>query len=194
MTSSPNSRFSLELELSDDDDTNAQAALSRFQRFRQHVDAVEDDDDTASARSIALSSPAPSPRHSLAPSLAASGLPSTHDAVKRDSATYAIDTMDTAHTSGTDREGSLDTDEINLHDSPISSVAPSVHEVSNPVPLSPIYPPKPVQASRASTFSTASESSYSKKARPESMLPEPKGPLVLGIALVDFNHIVRMFL
>jgi hypothetical protein len=32
-------------------------------------------------------------------------------------------------------------------------------------------------------------SSYSKKARPESLLPDPpKGPLVLGVALVDFNH------
>lgn len=56
------------------------------------------------------------------------------------------------------------------------------------------YPPRALdlgrELSRQSMFSTASGSSYSKKARPESMLTGPKGPLVLGIALVDFNHLV----
>ncbi|KAH9991246.1 transport protein Avl9-domain-containing protein [Russula vinacea] len=42
--------------------------------------------------------------------------------------------------------------------------------------------------SSVASFET-STSSYSKKARPESLLPDPpKGPLILGIALVDFNH------
>jgi hypothetical protein len=42
------------------------------------------------------------------------------------------------------------------------------------------------------TSLATSSSSYSKKVRPESLLMDPpKGPLVLGIALVDFNHQVR---
>ncbi|KAF7794172.1 hypothetical protein EIP86_005303 [Pleurotus ostreatoroseus] len=59
------------------------------------------------------------------------------------------------------------------------------------------YPPPPRQAAdpgpRGSVASFASGSSalsYSKKVRPESMLIKTTGPLVLGIALVDFNHLV----
>lgn len=60
------------------------------------------------------------------------------------------------------------------------------------------YPPKPVQeltSDRQSVASFATGSSgattYSKKARPESLLVQmPEGRLVLGIALVDFNHLV----
>lgn len=62
------------------------------------------------------------------------------------------------------------------------------------------YPPKPVQqpmSDRQSIASFATNSSgattYSKKARPESLLVQmPEGRLVLGIALVDFNHLVRL--
>ncbi|KAI0086881.1 transport protein Avl9-domain-containing protein [Irpex rosettiformis] len=55
------------------------------------------------------------------------------------------------------------------------------------------YPPPPLQKpdSRGSVASFASSStSYSKKARPESVLINHNGPIVLGIALVDFNHLV----
>lgn len=58
------------------------------------------------------------------------------------------------------------------------------------------YPPPPLQKpQRPSSFASASShfsssTTYSKKARPESMLVSHTGPLVLGIALVDFNHLV----
>ena len=55
------------------------------------------------------------------------------------------------------------------------------------------YPPPPRQSPdpRASIVSFASSSTtYSRKVRPESMLVTYTGPLVLGIALVDFNHLV----
>jgi hypothetical protein len=74
----------------------------------------------------------------------------------------------------------------NRHDSlstPISVTTPS----------SMTYPPRPAfdpRASRTSVVSVSTESSVSKKARPESMLMGPRGPLVLGLALVDFNHLV----
>jgi hypothetical protein len=57
----------------------------------------------------------------------------------------------------------------------------------------PIYPPTPVdvRGDTESVASFATNSSTSKKAERESMLlTPPDGPLVLGIALVDFNHIV----
>lgn len=74
----------------------------------------------------------------------------------------------------------------NRHDSlstPISVTTPS----------SMTYPPRPAfdpRESRTSVVSISTESSVSKKARPESMLMGPRGPLVLGLALVDFNHLV----
>ncbi|TEB23002.1 hypothetical protein FA13DRAFT_1740492 [Coprinellus micaceus] len=53
------------------------------------------------------------------------------------------------------------------------------------IPL-PTYPPPPRQDDTASIASTSS-----RKARPESLLMSlPDGQLVLGVALVDFNHVV----
>jgi hypothetical protein len=105
---------------------------------------------------------------------------------------------------------SLYTDEVDMRDSPMSSLAPSlapsvaqpkldasatetVRALASPPLPAATYPPRPPVASRdsrASIMSTASTSSNSKKARPESLLAGPQGPLVLGLALVDFNHIV----
>lgn len=59
------------------------------------------------------------------------------------------------------------------------------------------YPPLPLQqADPRSSFSSLESGStaFSKKARPESMLVDHKGPLVLGIAVVDFNHLVSAHL
>jgi hypothetical protein len=62
----------------------------------------------------------------------------------------------------------------------------------------PTYPPTmPSQSNseRESMISVASGSSNSRKMRPEStLLQPPDGPIVLGIALVDFNHLVRPLL
>ncbi|KAI6044759.1 transport protein Avl9-domain-containing protein [Pisolithus marmoratus] len=53
------------------------------------------------------------------------------------------------------------------------------------------YPPTPSSGITDSDSFASAASSYSKKARPESMLLQPpEGPLILGIALVDFNHLV----
>jgi len=56
-----------------------------------------------------------------------------------------------------------------------------------PPPTMPPYP----NSGRESMRSFASSSSYSKKVRPESTLLRPDGPIILGIALVDFNHLVK---
>ncbi|KAJ2923004.1 hypothetical protein H1R20_g14090, partial [Candolleomyces eurysporus] len=57
-----------------------------------------------------------------------------------------------------------------------------------PIPL-PTYPPPQHRDDTASIASFASSSS--RKARPESLLMTlPEGQLVLGVALVDFNHLV----
>jgi hypothetical protein len=56
---------------------------------------------------------------------------------------------------------------------------------------SPTYPPTP--PNRDDTMSVSSfASTSSRKARPESLIIAPTDdPLVLGVALVDFNHLVR---
>ncbi|KAI0072460.1 hypothetical protein K474DRAFT_1667802 [Panus rudis PR-1116 ss-1] len=66
-----------------------------------------------------------------------------------------------------------------------------------PIPSSISYPPPPIQQPVASPGTADAESvasfssSYSKKARPESLLVNlPSGRLVVGLALVDFNHLV----
>ncbi|KAI0073472.1 hypothetical protein K474DRAFT_196478 [Panus rudis PR-1116 ss-1] len=67
-----------------------------------------------------------------------------------------------------------------------------------PIPSSMSYPPPPIQQPVAPPGTADAESvtslssSYSKKARPESLLVNlPSGRLVVGLALVDFNHLVR---
>jgi hypothetical protein len=53
----------------------------------------------------------------------------------------------------------------------------------------PSYPPQPLQIPNAE----GSPNSIGKKTRPESLLVEStEGSVILGIALVDFNHLVRM--
>ncbi|KAF7298782.1 UDENN domain-containing protein [Mycena indigotica] len=128
---------------------------------------TEDDDaDTASQRSISLSSPAVSPRNSLS---------------NRASHPYTLDT----DLSSEPDDASMYTHDVPL-ESPNTSVAPSVIDEPKDVPT---YPPSPPRDDTASIASVASGSS--RKARPESMIVLPSDiPLILGIALVDFNHIV----
>lgn len=83
-----------------------------------------------------------------------------------------------------------------LHSTDPSS--PSVHPKTPTVPPSfssnlPTYPPTPIASTptRQDTDSiTSFASTSSRKTRPESTLvPMDAGPLVLGVALVDFNHL-----
>jgi hypothetical protein len=165
----------------------------------------DDDADTASQRSISLLSD-PSPRHSIAlsdhhhssPNLAHEFLSN----IKHESHPY---TLDTDFSSEPD-DSSLYMHELNPYDailgSPVTSAAPSVYD-SEPVvkaAVPPTYPPTPVQqqhdistprAESVTSFASSS-TTYSRKARPESTLVHKHNlsPLVLGIALIDFNHLV----
>jgi hypothetical protein len=158
--------------------------------------ARDDDTDTASQHSISFTSPtastSTSPHHS--PKLPTF---STADLSRRQSRPYTIST-----------ESSDDHDDASLltgHASSFTSHGESAldhDEGAKQVPPTPLpaalerssYPPaQPWSPGRSSVASLAtSTSSYSKKARPESLLIDPpKGPLILGIALVDFNHQVH---
>jgi hypothetical protein len=156
----------------------------------------EDDADTASQRSISLSSPQISPRNStlddVTPQPSSSALASfTNPFYKRVS--HAT-TLDTDSYSGIDTS-SLYTHEIGPHETPNTSAPSSIYEEDKDVRDSqlPTYPPAPLH--RDSTVSLSSfASTSSRKARPESLIvAEEKGPLILGIALVDFNHLVASF-
>ena len=196
-----------------------------------HDDDHDDDADTASQRSISLSSPVDSPRHSIVLS------DGPHDHLEHPEHTEITESPNLAHeflsnlkheshsyTLDTDFSSEADDASLYMRDhdhgdaydaigSPVTSAAPSVFEESKMSPLSspvvddddlktatlPTYPPLPLhdigtprsRGDSESVTSFASGSSYSKKARPESTLLGPHtGPLVLGIALVDFNHLV----
>ncbi|KAJ7256815.1 transport protein Avl9-domain-containing protein [Mycena haematopus] len=134
----------------------------------------DDDGDTASQRSISLSSPALSPRNSV------QDPPKHFD--HRASNPYTLDT----DMSSEPDDSSMYTHEMGVPESPNTSAAPSVLEVPKDLGL-PTYPP-----SRGDTESIISvTSTSSRKARPESVIVlSGDSPLVLGIALVDFNHLV----
>lgn len=144
--------------------------------------ATDDDDgDTASQRSISLSSPAVSPRNSVQD-------PSKHSDTFSNRASNPY-TLDTDLSSEPD-DSSMYTREMGPPESPNTSAAPSVYEESKDNTI-PTYPPSPPRGDTESIASVASGSS--RKARPESMLVLPgDSPLVLGIALVDFNHLVSI--
>lgn len=161
------------------------------QNFHSYLLASEDDDgDTASQRSISLSSPAVSPRNSAHGGVFSLDSHVSGDLSKRASQPY---TLDTDFSSEAD-DVSLYTHDMGTHESPNTSAAPSVlEEPKEPhfVPGLPTYPPSVPRATDTESV-TSFASGSSRKARPESMLVIPSaGPLVLGIALVDFNHLVR---
>ena len=147
--------------------------------------AYDDDADTASQHSISFtSSSAASPHGSpKAPEFAA------NDTSRRQS---------NPHTTST--ESSEDLDDGSLYNGRASSVTShgehSPDENAKQVPPTPltaalrnnVYPPSTPARSSVASLAT-STSSFSRKARPESLLVDSSnGPLVLGIALVDFNH------
>jgi len=169
------------------------------------ADHDEDDGDTASQRSISLSSPAASTRNSttsdsfnhsdllaqLRPTLGTSSSNSVPDP-KRESKPVTVDTEFSSELG----------DDVSIHhtlgsdESPTTSAAPSVFEqeskpVDDVIVAPATYPPTVLRSPSSDSESTTSMS-MARKARPESVLLQPPpGKLVLGIALVDFNHLVR---
>lgn len=144
-------------------------------------DTDDDGTDQASQRSISLSSPTKSTHEAHDPEpLSSHSTPHSFD--------YTVPDLKSKETEE-DKHSSISVSETR------SSVADTRRssEVSS-LPSSSIkYPPTPARfASDNDTSSMISySSSSSRKVRPESSLIEPPaGPLVLGIALVDFNHLV----
>ena len=180
------SAFTTDNDVHDLHDTIPHPDLHLALNLRGALAGHDDDADTASQHSISFtSSPATSPRDSTFSEL------SIADAPRRRSRPYIVSTE------------SPEPDNTNLYNGRSGSVTlhaePSLDGPAKPEPPTPltaalqnnVYPPAQLQSpghSSVASFETTT-SSYSKKARPESLLPDPpKGPLVLGVALVDFNH------
>lgn len=214
----------------DVDSSHTLALNSHFLLDPPRKEAVEElyspvsDGDTASQRSISLSSPRSSVGIALSPEDEHSGItPVT--LVRQNLSLTKRTTIDTDISSDIDQDDrSFFTRRMDEGESPISSIAPSFSEqdkfVASPIPVVPAVmhqsslppirapalparPPLPVHISSSSvgakseTESIASSASgsgsYQKKARPESLLIHlTNGPLVLGIAVVDFDHLVRL--
>ncbi|KAL0961459.1 hypothetical protein HGRIS_006404 [Hohenbuehelia grisea] len=153
--------------------------------YNDHDD--DNDNDTASQRSISLSSPTTSPRESASFQIPISPRSSSN----RESNPYTVQTDLSSERDDYSLYAQSHTSDHNGPESPTTSAAPSVYEREDikPTPL-PTYPPStPNRGDTASIASFASGSS--RKARPESMLMNlPEGSLILGIGLVDFNHLV----
>lgn len=145
-------------------------------------DTDDDGTDQASQRSISLSSPTKS-THEVHDPEPLSSHSTTHSFNQ-----YTVPDFKSKETEE-DKHSSIAVSESR------SSVADTRRssEVSSLPSSSMKYPPTPARfASDNDTSSMISySSSSSRKVRPESSLIEPPtGPLVLGIALVDFNHLV----
>jgi len=135
----------------------------------------DEDADTASQLSIPLSSPPRSRRTSTA----------SHDP-RQSFATYSSGSYSNRDDSNSER------DDVNYWvATPGTSVSPTSNSDAPTEFKSPTYPPTP--PNRDDTMSISSfASTSSRKARPESLIIAPTNdPLVLGVALVDFNHLVR---
>ncbi|OCH90885.1 hypothetical protein OBBRIDRAFT_834609 [Obba rivulosa] len=181
------------------------------------------DGDTASQRSIALSSPVHSTRSSIAlsQSVEEDDLPEVTPVTLVRQSLFSLSRQEMPDT---DASSDLDVDgddrsffAARSSGSPVSSITPSIdfqetaqtkelEDDSAPVPsiaLHSFSDPLPASASRPvsanvrsnsdvqSVTSVQSETSYTKKARPESLIVQaPVGQLILGIALVDFDHMV----
>ncbi|KAJ7578173.1 transport protein Avl9-domain-containing protein [Mycena floridula] len=153
---------------------------NRFHKFMSE----DDDGDTASQRSISLSSPAHSARNSMQETY-----PNSSDFLKRASQPSTLNT----DLSSEPDDGSMFAHDTASHESPTTSIAPSILDEPKELQGTPgitSYPPLPQRASDGASIMSFN-STTSRKARPESMLIAPStGPLILGIALVDFNHLV----
>ncbi|KAJ4482391.1 transport protein Avl9-domain-containing protein [Lentinula aciculospora] len=172
----------------------------------QKLAADSDDGDTASQRSISLSSPAVSARNSVQADH--SQLRQSESYESSDTSRYNLDdhplssntlssqqsrpyTLDTDFSSDAD-DMSYTSREIVQHDSPNTSTSGSMLDepkATSPTLSPPTYPPR--RHSDVESIAESFASGSSRKARPESILLQPPpGRLALGIALVDFNHLV----
>jgi len=170
--------------------------------LHRYLDTGDDDEDadTASQRSISLSSPPASPRvhhHSALDNLNLIATPhhldDPRDAFKRESNTSTVDTDFASDADGSSMfRHSLARDDAEV--SPSTSVAPSLYGEDKDV-TSMVYPPSSRTRGGDDNSSISSlASGSSRKTRPESLLVTlPVGQLILGIALVDFNHLVCHF-
>ena len=153
--------------------------------FADDDDNFFDDNDTASQRSISLSSPptSPKPEADILKSISISPTsPKPFGAFDR------VDTLesDSASAYSPDTAASQRNQQLIQ---PLTSAIESAFAGQS----SNVYPPASigVRGDTESIASFATGSSTSRKAERESMLLAPSnGPLVLGIALVDFNHVV----
>ena len=147
-----------------------------------------DDNDTASQRSISLSSPPTSPKPEPETFASLPMSPTSPQAFVR---ALEQDTQDDTLEPDLPSAYSPDTSTIQ-QSQPVQSLTPAI-ESAFVGQSSHMYPPTPVgvRGDTDSVASFATGSSSSKKAERESMLLTPSdGLLVVGIALVDFNHIV----
>ena len=157
---------------------------SETQHFPRESD--DEDADTASQRSISLSSPSNSTRNSVT---------SDHDP-RQSFATQSSGSISNSYRASdpfTDESFDAFTRRMR-QGTPNSSTAPSVLEDETREIQNFTYPPTPPNKDDAVSISSLASTS-SRKARPESLLITPTSePLVLGVALVDFNHLVRLIL
>ncbi|KAF9527500.1 transport protein Avl9-domain-containing protein [Crepidotus variabilis] len=161
----------------------------------------DEDADTASQRSISLSSPPLSKRNSVTSSdprqsfatRSSEGSSSLH----RDSTTLSgfrgIDIEEDDSVAAFSRR-LMESEDDGFPSAALASSAtalPSVIE-STPREFQPVtYPPKPPKTADDAISISSFASTSSRKARPESLLIQPSNdPLILGVALVDFNHLV----
>jgi len=152
----------------------------------QHIPRESDDEDadTASQRSISLSSPSNSKRNSV-----------TSDPRQSFATQSSGSNSDSYRASDPFTDESFDAFARRMRQgTPNSSTGPSVPEDEPRETKAFTYPPTPPNKDDAVSISSLASTS-SRKARPESLLITPTSePLVLGVALVDFNHLVRLIL
>lgn len=188
-----------------------------------HDSDIGSDADTASQRSISLSSPSHSPRRSLV----------THESddahmfLANPSAFLRADDKRESNQFTVDTDFSSEPDDMSMYnkrrmsvagETPDTSAAPSILEdkpltavkenvtmssiskslrtsyspVQATVPVATTYPPSPATRDDTVSISSLMSTTSSRKVRPETLLVAPSNePLVLGIALVDFNHLVN---
>ncbi|PPR06316.1 hypothetical protein CVT24_001028 [Panaeolus cyanescens] len=159
----------------------------------------DDDGDTASQRSISLSSPPLSPRDSFSSDPRHSFATQSSQTSVSHRESKGFDEYEDQDDIGTNSSrGYVESTDIPVGVGVAASAglaaavaAVAVNEQRDSRDLKPVtYPPTP--PNRDDTMSISSfASTSSRKARPESLLITPSSdPIVLGVALVDFNHLV----
>lgn len=170
--------------------TSARRAFSR--------ESDDEDADTASQRSISLSSPPLSKRNSVASSDPRRAFAS-HSSEGSDSSNRGSqldlqlhNEKEDAATAFTRRIMESEDNEALAYEKSRSTIPLAIE--STPKEFKPVtYPPSPPKLADDAISISSFASTSSRKARPESLLIRPTSdPLILGVALVDFNHLVRV--